>query len=317
MNVVDVLLVLVIIVAAWNGIRRGFFTGAAGLLAWLGSLLLTFYLYPYTAAFLERSIPDSVWVMPLAFLGTLLLTGLILSVLADRLLASIPARQHVHPVNKVAGFLPGVAAGVVYAAILAALLLLLPISQAICTSARESWLAQQLTTQLERVETRLSPVFDETINRSINKLTIEPGSDKTVKLPFTVADPEERRELERDMLQLVNQERASEGLPPLRADEQLAGVARQHARDMFARGYFSHINPEGETPFDRIRAAKIRYLAAGENLALARTLPAAHGGLMQSPGHRANILRPAFGRVGIGILDGGVYGLMVTQVFGN
>jgi len=43
----------------------------------------------------------------------------------------------------------------------------------------------------------------------------------------------------------------------------------------------------------------------------------AHAGLMNSPGHRANILRPQFGRVGIGIMDGGVHGLMVTQNFRN
>lgn len=64
-------------------------------------------------------------------------------------------------------------------------------------------------------------------------------------------------------------------------------------------------------------AANIRFVVAGENLALAQNLLLAHDGLMNSPGHRANILREAFGRVGIGILDGGIYGLMVTQKFRN
>jgi uncharacterized protein YkwD len=66
-----------------------------------------------------------------------------------------------------------------------------------------------------------------------------------------------------------------------------------------------------------MRRSRLRFLAAGENLALARTLPMAHQGLMNSPGHRANILRASFGRVGIGIADGGRYGLMVTQNFRN
>lgn len=64
-----------------------------------------------------------------------------------------------------------------------------------------------------------------------------------------------------------------------------------------------------------MRRGKLRFAAAGENLALGRTLPMAHKGLMDSPGHRANMLRPAFGRVGIGIADRGRYGLMVTQNF--
>ena len=119
------------------------------------------------------------------------------------------------------------------------------------------------------------------------------------------------------MLELVNKERRSEGLKELRADEEMAVVARKHSADMFKRGYFSHISPEGKDPFQRFNKEKIRYYTAGENLALAQTLQIAHDGLMNSPGHRANILRDGFGRVGTGILDGGIYGLMITQNFRN
>ena len=86
---------------------------------------------------------------------------------------------------------------------------------------------------------------------------------------------------------------------------------------MFARGYFAHDTPEGRSPFDRMREANVRFTTAGENLALAPTIPVAHTGLMNSPGHRANILRREFGRVGIGVMDGGMRGLMVSQEFRN
>jgi uncharacterized protein YkwD len=66
-----------------------------------------------------------------------------------------------------------------------------------------------------------------------------------------------------------------------------------------------------------MKAAHIRFINAGENLALAQTLQIAHTNLMNSPGHRANILSPAFGRLGIGILDGGYYGIMISQEFRN
>ncbi len=68
-------------------------------------------------------------------------------------------------------------------------------------------------------------------------------------------------------------------------------------------------------PFDRLQEANVSFLAAGENLALAPTLSLAHEGLMNSPGHRENVLRPQFGRIGIGIMDGGQKGLMITQMF--
>jgi uncharacterized protein YkwD len=63
--------------------------------------------------------------------------------------------------------------------------------------------------------------------------------------------------------------------------------------------------------------AGVQFRTAGENLALAPTVRVAHTGLMNSPGHRANILRPAFGRLGIGIVDGGYRGIMVSQEFRN
>jgi uncharacterized protein YkwD len=119
------------------------------------------------------------------------------------------------------------------------------------------------------------------------------------------------------MLDSVNRERQAAGLQPLAADPELTEVARRHSADMFARGYFAHDTPEGLTPFDRMRASGVRFITAGENLALAPTISVAHTGLMNSPGHRANILRREFGRVGIGVMDGGMRGLMVSQEFRN
>lgn len=117
------------------------------------------------------------------------------------------------------------------------------------------------------------------------------------------------------MLELLNEERIARGLQPLQADTALRTVARSHAADMFSRGYFSHVSPEGASAADRIRAAHIPFRAAGENLALAPTLAIAHEGLMESPGHRANILHLRFGRVGIGVLQSEEHGLMITQNF--
>ena len=86
---------------------------------------------------------------------------------------------------------------------------------------------------------------------------------------------------------------------------------------MFQQGYFAHIDPNGVSPFDRMRNGDITFRAAGENLALAPTVDVAHDGLMNSPGHRANILNPAFHRVGIGVADGGMHGKMFTQNFAD
>lgn len=313
---IDIILLLVVLVSIWNGMMRGFFAGVAGLITWLGSLLITFASYRHVAHFFEENITTGIWTVPLSFLFTMLIVGLILSLLTAKILNAIPLRIQKHRLNTTFGFIPGIVNGWLYAAILSAILLLLPFSEALTLQTRESKIAERLTSWLMRVERPFAPALD-AVNRSINKMTIEPSSSESIRLPFAVENPKPRPDLESQMLDLLNEERAKANLPALTLDEELTAVARQHAKDMFVRSYFSHISPEGNTPFDRIRAANISFLIAGENLALAQNLPLAHEGLMDSPGHRANILRKTFGRVGIGILDGGVHGLMVTQKFRN
>ena len=134
------------------------------------------------------------------------------------------------------------------------------------------------------------------------------------QLEATDADLVLRPEAERAMLEAINEERRSQGLDPLSWCAACAEVARAHSKDMYRGGYFSHEDLNGDGPFDRMKAARISYGAAGENLALAPTVDEAHSGLMESPDHRANILRPGFHEVGIGIYEG-PYGLMCTQLF--
>ena len=84
---------------------------------------------------------------------------------------------------------------------------------------------------------------------------------------------------------------------------------------MFRLKYFSHQSPVSGSPFDRLKAAGVTYQRAGENLAYAQSVTVAHRGLMQSPGHRANILMPEYTRIAIGIVSAGPYGRMFTQMF--
>jgi len=121
--------------------------------------------------------------------------------------------------------------------------------------------------------------------------------------------------LESELLSLLNADRAAADLPPLALDTQLRTVARNHSQDMWVRDFFAHVNPDGLSPFQRIRAAGISYATAGENLAQAATVQAAHTALLDSPTHRDNILKPSFGRVGIGIVRAGAKGLLITQNF--
>jgi uncharacterized protein YkwD len=314
MNWIDLVLILVIMLAAWSGYRKGFILGALEILSWLGSLAAAFFLYPYLAILLQKIVPV-VWAMPLAFLLLLISFRVLFSFISNAVLVRTHKNAHHTTANKALGVLPGMINGCIYAVIISALLLVVPLSDGLSANARESKIANELGNQVAWLDEKLAPVFDEAVKRSMTKMTIE--SNETVKLNFTVANAKPRPDLEARMLELVNEERIKEGLQLLVADTSLKKVARAHSQDMFARGYFAHSTPEGISPADRVKAAGIKYLITGENLALGPTLTICHTGLMNSPGHRANILHKSYGRVGIGILDGGLRGLMVSQEFRN
>jgi uncharacterized YkwD family protein len=120
---------------------------------------------------------------------------------------------------------------------------------------------------------------------------------------------------EQAMLNLVNQERVKAGLNPLQSDPTLVKLARMKAQDMIDKGYFSHTSPTYGSPFDLLRANGVTYSYAGENLAGAGSTSSAHTNLMNSAGHRANILNGNYTKVGIGVVSGGPYGKMFVQLF--
>jgi uncharacterized protein YkwD len=315
---VDVLLLLVVLFGVWQGWHRGLLLGLLDLVRWVGGLLFALRFYQPVARALGPHVGwDEAWDEPAAFLLTAVAAGVSIQLLGQALLRGVSESTHRGAANRALGTLPGLAGGLVSAAILAALLLAAPLPDAVRESARESVFADRLTAYTERLEDRLAPVFNEAIQRTLNRLTIKPESNERVDLGYSVTGTRPRPDLEAQMLELVNEERRAAGLKPLAPDPEMTEVARAHSADMFARGYFAHLSPDGLSPFDRMTRAGVTFRVAGENLALAPTVRVAHTGLMNSPGHRANILRPSFGRLGIGIMDGGYRGIMVSQEFRN
>ncbi|WP_367136577.1 MULTISPECIES: CAP domain-containing protein [Streptomyces] len=117
---------------------------------------------------------------------------------------------------------------------------------------------------------------------------------------------------------LTNAERAAAGLRPLAEDHRLAAAAQAHSDDMVARDFYAHTSPEGSEPWDRARAAGAPHPGIGENIACGqRSAAEVVQGWMNSPGHRANILKPDFAYIGIGYATGSSAGTYWTQLFGT
>jgi uncharacterized protein YkwD len=120
---------------------------------------------------------------------------------------------------------------------------------------------------------------------------------------------------EQQAFKLLNADRTANGLPALRNDSRLNALAEAYAKDMINRNFFSHTNPEGQSPFDRMKAAGIAYSYAGENIAINTSPSAAEIAFMNSTGHRANILSPNYSDVGLGVARSANGSLYVVQEF--
>ena len=122
--------------------------------------------------------------------------------------------------------------------------------------------------------------------------------------------------IEQQVVNLVNAERAKAGLKPLKADWELARVARFKSEDMRDNRYFDHNSPIYGTPFQMMKSFGINYRSAGENIAAGQTTAeSVMKAWMNSPGHKKNILSPTFTHIGVGYAKGGSYGHYWTQQF--
>jgi uncharacterized protein YkwD len=130
-----------------------------------------------------------------------------------------------------------------------------------------------------------------------------------------VAGPTLSPELSESLLKLINEERSLAGLPALILREDLSKAAEEHAVDMIEAGYFGHMSPTRGTLANRLRAADIRFSKAAENLAGCTSPELAHRLLMESASHRANVLSERFTHLGVAVVKGGRYGMMIVEVF--
>ena len=104
-----------------------------------------------------------------------------------------------------------------------------------------------------------------------------------------------------ELLQLVNAERQRVNAPPMVLSDKLTAAAQRHSQDMAASRRMSHTGSDGSTMRSRIDATQYRWSTIGENVALGQPSAAAvMTAWMNSPGHRQNILNPAFTELGIG-----------------
>lgn len=324
MNLIDLLIILILVFYAFSGSAAGFLDSLLDLISFVISFALGLTFYSFFGKFLY-----STFAIPVGFanaagffiaaFGLQIFSNFILKNLIGNALSKVFLRRDfIKTADHILGGVVSVISGILLASFIFTMLLSLPIAPSIKKSISSSRIARGLTANTQNLSATINGVFGGALNETISFLTVEPKGNESVNLNFKIDSFTVDENTEKDMWSMINSERITQGIKPLDLGSQaLTKVARDHCEDMLKRGYFSHYTPEGLSPFDRMVDGGIIFISAGENLALAPNVELAMKGLMKSPGHRANILSKDFGRVGVGVIDAGIYGQMFCQEFTN
>jgi uncharacterized protein YkwD len=145
--------------------------------------------------------------------------------------------------------------------------------------------------------------YDKHENNTVTAVQIVSKTMEDNKKDFyTEASPTLKEGFEYQMFDLTNATRVNHQLPILTWDDHVRETARDHSADMAANDYFDHKNLQGQSPFDRMKEDAVAFHTAGENLAYGQLSSIfAHEGLMNSLGHRENILRQDYEYLGVGV----------------
>jgi uncharacterized YkwD family protein len=150
-----------------------------------------------------------------------------------------------------------------------------------------------------------------TENNLKNQNNIYPGQTLVIPVMDQKVDDFQNR-----VVALTNAERAKYGLPALKMNPDLQRMARIKSEDMRNKNYFDHHSPTFGSPFDMMKQFGISYSYAGENIAAGQQSPEdVVKAWMNSPGHRANILKREYTQIGCGVATGGSYRIYWSQEF--
>lgn len=317
-NWIDLLIIAILVYYGLEAFRFGFWGLIIDFVSLLGSFLISLRVYKFTADLLTANFNLSPsFANALGFIITAVIIEIALSSLFRYLVAILPKKVRDHKLHKLLGLIPALGEALILVAFFLTVIISLPVQPQIKKAAIESKIGGYILEKTSGMEKSINEIFGGAVNDALTYFTIEPKSNETIELHSGIDNLTYDPVSEAKMLEDVNRERTSRGLQALVLDKEMTGVAEAYAKDMWERRYFSHYNPEGESVGDRLTKAGISYFIAGENLALAPTEQTAMSGLMNSSGHRANILSEDFKRVGIGVVDNGIYGKIFVQEFAD
>lgn len=317
---VDWIIILTVVYFAVRGWTEGILYLAGSLLSFFISLFLAIRLQPVVTPYLVQVFDLSLaWAGVLSYVGIAFFVEALLSFFFGQLIGTLPKKVKEGVISQLLGAALSAGNGILIITFFLVLLMALPVKGTVKQDISQSTIPPVLLRYVDLYGGQIRTLIENSAEELSQFLTIKPDSSERIALDTHAkeSDLSISAAEEEQMVALVNQERSAAGVRPLSLDSAMREVSRAYSKQMFLEKFFSHYDGQGHDAGYRLRRAGILFFIAGENIAYAPSLSVAHRGLMNSEGHKRNILDPSFHRVGIGIIDAGIWGKIFTQVFAD
>jgi uncharacterized protein YkwD len=317
-NWVDWITIFILIFAIIEGWRLGFIHLLASFLAYsLTAFIIAKYYTSFNQAFINTTGIISPWTGIICIFILALFVQVVITEIIIKFSGKIAAKIMATWIDNLFGSLLSFINAVIIMAIVESAILTVQFIPSVSQDISRSVIARQFNNLMSKYRITIHLPLD--IENSIqnSQVLIDDGKDTMTKLNISLQrwNLIEDTSTERQIESQINAERQKNGLNLLLIDETLKSVASQHSFNMFEGKYFSNIDLNNHNLKSRLDSALIRSHIEAENLALTTDLASLHSLFMNSPIHKSNILNPNFTRLGVGIIDGGDVGEMVTEIF--
>lgn len=317
-NWVDFGVILFIVIYAAFAFKRGFLSQFFEFLGLAISLVCAISLFPLLTFALGYLGFRSELLNLISFISIFILSEILFLTFFNDFFKELPMVLILSKFNRYFGLIPNLFSSLLIISFVATVIIVLPIPTNLKTAIAGSKIVGSTLPFTTHFNAPLEQAFSRSIREGIISITsAKQDSDSFVRLAMpdhkTVLDPDS----EESLFMALNQMRAEKHLSSLQLDPLLTKIAREHSKAMVDVGYFGHLDPKGNDPYDRAIAENLTFNALAENLSFAPDATTAHEGFLHSPEHLEAMISTKYSRVGIGVYDTVKYGKMFTELFAD
>jgi uncharacterized protein YkwD/uncharacterized membrane protein required for colicin V production len=320
LTAIDWALVVILFFSAIEGYRKGFVEIFSSFIGLVASVYLSFKYHVYIGKLISPYLGlNHNWSTLIGYISIAIATQLVITICSIFIFRRFLSFLLYLRINHIFGIFVAIVNTLLFIILFVNVLLMLPLSGVYKQQLVESILFKYMANISIKFGSDIKIPLEAAIHDTQQFITLKPGSLEKIVIAAKVQNwdlyPDENSEAE--MITLINSERIRNGLFELVNSFDLRDIARIRCIDMFDRKYFSYYDPDGHDIAFELKNVSVKYTLVADTIAYAYNTQTVYDGFMAKTETKAIFLNPKFTKIGVGIIDAGIYGKIFTQIFTN